>query len=61
MTDSDEPTDLQHRILDTAADRPNASAEEIAAVCDCSEQYVHETLGKYGDPGDDPNPFGGWF
>jgi len=57
----DEPSDLQREILETADRNPDASAAEIAAICDCSVDWVEQTLDIYGDPADDPNPFGGWL
>lgn len=58
MYGSDEPTELQHEILDAAERNPEANAEQLAALCDCSASYVRDTIDKYGDPAEG-GPFGG--
>lgn len=52
MTQRDDPTELQHRILDAAERNPDAGVAELASICDCSESYVRQTLDSYGDPAD---------
>ena len=42
-----EPTALQKHILRVKRDHEEWSASEIADECDCSESYVHETLGDF--------------
>lgn len=46
-----EPTALQKHILRVKRDHEEWTAREIADECDCSESYVHETLGEF-SPGD---------
>lgn len=52
---TDDRTDKEHCIVETARQRPNWSKERIADHCDTSKGYVTKTLRRYGDPGD----FGG--
>jgi hypothetical protein len=47
MFGQDEPSELQREILTVHDRNPDAGAQEIASICDCSASYVRETIDEY--------------
>lgn len=49
---SDDRTDKERCIIETARQYPNWNKAKIANHCDTSKGYVTQTIRRYGDPWD---------